>query len=147
MLIKAGLDGGYYWLVGFAVATSLLTLLSMLKIWSYGFWSPAQGAHVQQPGVHPNTTGGIVAVVMLVVVALGMGLGAQVFADLSKSAAKLLVDPRPYIAAVLGEDRLPSNPAPEQITSHPANDRFAAVTPVVPLGDSSLIHDHHKVPR
>ena len=103
VLIKAGFDSHYYWLVGFAIATSLLTLLSMLKIWSYGFWSPPQGEHVSHPSVRPHTTGGIVAIAMLVIVAVSMGLGAQSYVNVSKVAAEAVVRPQSYITAVLGE--------------------------------------------
>ncbi len=103
VLIRETLAGEYYWLTTFAVATSLLTLLSMLKIWSYGFWSPAQGQHVTRPQVRPRTGGGIAAVALLVVVALSMGLGAQSYLNVSKVAAASVVDPRPYVTAVLGE--------------------------------------------
>jgi len=110
LLISEGLHQGYYWLVGFAVATSLLTLLSMLKIWSYGFWSPAAGTHADHPEHKPNTTGGIIAIALLVFVALTMGLGAQHYISMSRMAARIIVDPRPYVAAVLGEHQVPDLP-------------------------------------
>ena len=106
ILIEQGWNQGQYALTGFMVATSLLTLLSMLKIWSYGFWSPAQGDHVDHPQVRPHTIGGIAAVGVLVALALSMGLGAQQYFDASRIAAKTLVDPTRYVTAVLGEDAL-----------------------------------------
>lgn len=113
MLIKAGweageLGNGYYWLTGFAIATSLLTLLSMLKIWCYGFWSPPQGKHVQRPQIRPRTAGGITGIAVLVVVALSMGLGAQHYMNVSSLAARAVVDPTPYIKAVLGSQYVES---------------------------------------
>ncbi|NJL32118.1 MAG: hypothetical protein HC898_11115, partial [Phycisphaerales bacterium] len=91
---------------GFALATSLLTLLSMLKIWSYGFWSPAQGRHVTEPAHRPKVAGGMTAITLLVVVALSMGLFAQNWLNLCTVAARGIVDPKPYIAAVLGHESL-----------------------------------------
>ena len=120
VLIKASFDSHYYWLVGFAIATSLLTLLSMLKIWSYGFWSSPQGEHVASPSVRPRTTGGIVAIAMLVVVAVSMGLGAQGYMNVSKVAAETAVRPRGYITAVLGEHVLDEPAKPPQAKQHPA---------------------------
>jgi multicomponent Na+:H+ antiporter subunit D len=104
VLIREGWRQGFYTITAFAIATSLLTLLSMLKIWSYGFWSPPQGRHVAQPTRIPNTRGGMLAVTILVLVALSMGLGAQQYLDLAKSAAKTLVSPGPYVQAVLGSN-------------------------------------------
>src|SRR5690606_31448243 len=45
MIVLAGLEDGSYWLVGFALLTSILTLVSMLKIWNGAFWEdpPAEG--------------------------------------------------------------------------------------------------------
>ena len=124
-LIKACLDGQYYLLVGLAVATSLLTLLSMLKIWSYGFWSPPRGAHVNDPTKRPRTTGGIMATALLVAVALSMGLGAQSYMNVSLTAARSLVDPRSYIASVLGPERLPEF-NPHDLESQWADPRMTA---------------------
>ena len=104
ILVTQGLSGGFYVVTGLAIATSLLTLLSMLKIWSYGFWSPPSGAHVSNPQARPHTAGGIAAVALLVAVALSMGLGAQAYLNVSIAAAKTVVDARPYVAAVLGEE-------------------------------------------
>ena len=111
VLIREGWVQGRYVVTGFAIATSLLTLLSMLKIWSYGFWSPARGRHVEQPPVVPHTGPGKFAVFMLVVVALSMGLGAQKWFDLCRVAARGVANPRPYVAAVLGESRVPRGDA------------------------------------
>ena len=109
MLIKEGFNQHQYGVTAFAVVTSLLTLLSMLKIWSYGFWSPAQGRHVDQPNVRPRTAAGFIGISMLIVVALTMGFGAQLYMNVSRQAARTLINPRPYIAAVLGEQHTPAD--------------------------------------
>jgi len=108
VLIREGLAGGFYVLTAFALATSVLTLLSMLKIWSYGFWSPPRGNHVSHPEHRPQTAGGIAAVVVLVALALSMGFGAQHYMNICTAAAKTLVDPSEYIAAVLGREHVPT---------------------------------------
>jgi multicomponent Na+:H+ antiporter subunit D len=113
VLISAGLQRQetlVYIAVGFAVATSVFTLLSMLKIWSYGFWSPASGKHVDQPQRTPRVAGGMFAIALLVVAALSMGLTAQPFLNICESAARTVVNPRAYVAAVLGEDALADAP-------------------------------------
>ena len=40
MLIQAGLSTEHYVMSGIALLTGLLTTVSMLKIWNYGFWRP-----------------------------------------------------------------------------------------------------------
>jgi multicomponent Na+:H+ antiporter subunit D len=123
-LIKAGWDAGgtagsaYYWVTAFAITTSLLTLLSMLKIWSYGFWSPARGDHVSHPHHTPRTRGGILAIAMLVVMASGMGLGAHWCMTLARSAAANVIDPSAYVVAVLGEKHLPAAQHEAQQQAH-----------------------------
>jgi multicomponent Na+:H+ antiporter subunit D len=101
MLIHESFVQEQYVLVGLAIATSLLTLLSMLKIWSYGFWSPARGRHVEEPARRPEMGLGMAGVAILVVVALSMGLGAQQYYNVSRSAARTLVNPQAYVDAVL----------------------------------------------
>jgi len=127
VLIKEALRQQQYSLTAFAVATSLLTLLSMLKIWSYGFWSPSQGTHVEFPDRRPRTTGGLIAISLLVIVALTMGFGAQSYMRVSKQAAHMLLDPRPYITAVLGARHTPPEPP-----------RVAMATPGIPVSHSEV---------
>ena len=103
ILIREGWSQQQYVLTGFAIATSLLTLLSMLKIWSYGFWSPPQGFYTRYPNAKSKTGGGVLAVGFLVAVALSMGFGAQFYLNICSKAAKDIIDPTNYVTAVLGE--------------------------------------------
>ncbi len=107
VLIREGFTQQQYWLTGFAIATSLLTLLSMLKIWSYGFWSPPQGQHVTRPHYRVRTVGGIASIALLVVVALSMGFGASSYMKVARLAASTVVYPRLYVDAVLGKAAAP----------------------------------------
>lgn len=108
LLIREGLNQQAYWVTGFAIATSLLTLLSMLKIWSYGFWSPtpANAVYARHPERRPRIGAGMVGVGALVVVALSMGLGAPVYISACVKAAGTVVEPSAYVAAVLGPEVL-----------------------------------------
>lgn len=132
VLLREALQTGHYVITALAVATSLLTLLSMLKIWSYGFWSPPAGDHVTRPAARPRTAGGIAAVAMLIFVAMTMGLGASAYLNVSQVAARSLVDPRPYLIAVLGEHALDGI---DQHTIHTAVPVAAATTmrPAAPM--------------
>lgn len=119
VLIEQAYLERHWWLATLAIATSLLTLLSMLKIWSYGFWSTPQGQYVDQPGRRPVVAGGMVSTAVLVVVALTMGFAAPWYMKLSTTAAGITVDPRPYIAAVLGPQHVPqNNPEPAHLSAH-----------------------------
>lgn len=101
VLIRGTFESSRWILGGLAIATSLLTLLSMLKIWSYGFWSEPRGLHVVNPQVTPRVRVGMAATAALVLLALSMGLAAQPWFDATVKAARLVVHPDRYIQAVL----------------------------------------------
>ena len=79
-----------------SLVTSLLTLFSMAKIWSYGFWraSPRAAATARYRGMMTPTA-------VLVAFTVVMGLVAQPFLRLANDAARDVVDPSAYQAAVL----------------------------------------------
>lgn len=92
--------GGYI-LATLAVVTSLLTLLSMLKIWSFAFWSPAPATLENAP--RPQRRGaGLIVIAAMVLLALSVGFGAEYYMDVARVAARGVLDPRPYVSAVLG---------------------------------------------
>lgn len=136
MLISAGFESKHYVVTGFALATSLLTLLSMLKIWSFGFWSPAKGAHAKPDYVAPRTAGGIGAVAIMVVISLSMGLGAQTWYDVCAVAAKNVVQPDAYLTAVLGNTW--KNTVPRHAARAATNESPADVTSVAEVSDLKL---------
>ena len=99
-LIRAGLAAEQYVLVAVALAVSLLTLFSMVKIWDQAFLKPAPGLSVPPPRpVGVLLVGPLVALVGLTVL---LGLGAEPLMQLSVRAAAQLGDPALYVAAVLG---------------------------------------------
>jgi multicomponent Na+:H+ antiporter subunit D len=90
-----------------AVVTSLLTLFSMLKIWTVIFWGPASGKHEPNVDGVPAESGAmrgpIVATSILVVTAITMGLAANVYFAAATRAASVLIDREPYVRAVLDQ--------------------------------------------
>jgi multicomponent Na+:H+ antiporter subunit D len=98
-LIQAGLGAERYAIAAVALFTGLLTLMSMTKIWSEVFWkSPPEGAAAKA------VTAGLslAPVVLLVAVTILISLGAGPVFMLSTEAAMQLLEPEPYIRAVLG---------------------------------------------
>lgn len=102
ILVRAGIEEQQYAAVAVALLVSLLTLVSMTKIWTEAFWKPAPG-HTA-PAARP--TKGMLSVMappaLLVGVTVLMGLGAQPFFAIAQEAAGQLLDPGAYIDAVLG---------------------------------------------
>jgi len=100
VLLRVGLAGGNFAIVAVAVVTSFVTLLSMLKIWSYAFWGRAHRAH-RAPAA-TRWRGMAASASVLVIGTIALGLYAQPFLRLARDAATELTDPSAYVAAVLG---------------------------------------------
>ncbi len=101
-IVRAGLDGGFYWLTAAALGVGMMTLFSMTKIWAEAFWkedpgeTPTVSAKAGAPGRWSLLPMGVVAVAIL-----GLSVfGEPVFA-LAGDAAGQLLQPDGYIRAVL----------------------------------------------
>lgn len=98
-LVGAGLQLGQYTISAVALAVSILTLFSMIKIWNEAFWKP-------QPSTttcaSPQPALLIIPIVLLVLVIVGIGFSAGPLFTLAARAAEQLSDPAGYIQAVLG---------------------------------------------
>jgi multicomponent Na+:H+ antiporter subunit D len=127
LLIQAAFADAHWVAGGAAVVVSLFTLLSMVKIWGGVFWGdttevvleerrrgpfglpiPAGGAGDHDPQLpHPEpvlgrwSLAGMVGPTLLVgVLTLVLGIGAEWLVDLVEPAARTLIDPTPYVEAV-----------------------------------------------
>jgi len=98
-LIQAALGMEEYLVAGVALAVSLLTLLSMMKIWNEAFWKPAPGKIDASRPVEVALLAPIVALAALTVL---IGFSAGPLFELSETAARQLLDRSAYINAVLG---------------------------------------------
>ena len=103
-LVNAGLDAQSYLIVGVSLAVGLLTLFSMTKIWAEAFWkevSPDETTSALRPlsqNRYASLIGPTVVVGLLTVV---MGLGAEPAFALSMEAAEQLLNQDLYVQAVL----------------------------------------------
>ncbi|MGF1553474.1 MAG: proton-conducting transporter membrane subunit [Paracoccaceae bacterium] len=105
MLVEAGLASGD-WIVPLAVlGVGLFTLYSMTKIWLKGFLKPRPAGRTRARAALPAEArrAMLAPVGALVAVSLVMGLWPEPFVALSTRAAGELLDPAPYIAAVMGD--------------------------------------------
>lgn len=127
-LILAGIDAGQIAAVVVMVIVSLITLQSMLKIWSGVFLgepgpvddrtlpaAPAPADETSPYGENPSAStltllperrrigfALVAPALALACVTLAVGLGGQVLLDLSSTAAANLYDPSGYVEAVIG---------------------------------------------
>lgn len=101
-IVLVGLEEHRYWLVLAALIASILTLVSMLKIWLGAFWKelPPDGtAAAEAPGPARAMTA---IVCVLTVLSLGIGFGAEIFWGIAELAADSLMNPDGYRHAVFG---------------------------------------------
>jgi multicomponent Na+:H+ antiporter subunit D len=113
-LVRGGLEMGSYAIVAAALAVSILTLFSMIKIWTEAFWKerpPQTPPAPQSPEDLPAPVPGLGSAPALLIVPTAvvggltvlLGIGAGPVFDLALEAARQLLDPAEYIFAVLGE--------------------------------------------
>ena len=100
-IVRAGLEDAQYLGVAVAVIVSLLTLVSMVKIWVGAFWGDVEP--VDRIGVvgllrrQPLMAAGTAAVV---VVSLTIAVAAGPFYDFAEKAARQALDVASYVSAV-----------------------------------------------
>lgn len=97
-IVAAALDSGSVVLAAVALLVGLLTLLSMARVWQHVSWKPAPG-----PDLAPLSKRALAPIVVLVLLTIGMTVGAGPVFHASTTAAEHLLDPQSYINAVLGD--------------------------------------------
>jgi multicomponent Na+:H+ antiporter subunit D len=104
-LVRSGLERAEYLVTGVALVVSLLTLLSMMKIWTEVFWKSGPAGSAVSSAPRPGMTVLLTPIACLGAVTVLIGVGAGPLFDLSLRAAEQLLDRREYIRAVLGDER------------------------------------------
>ncbi|NLT69886.1 MAG: hypothetical protein GXX91_04240 [Verrucomicrobiaceae bacterium] len=100
IVISESLDKGYFWLASAALLASLLTMVSMMKIWLKAYWSKAH--EEQGPTVSPNAIRGMTLIAaVMVFFSLCIGLNAEFFLNIAQTAANGLMDQSIYRESVL----------------------------------------------
>lgn len=106
-LVRAGLEIEQYVITGVAIFVGLLTLFSMIKIWTYGFWMPMKEENkAEQYGKMPLMGAGglnmlVTPVIALAAIIVIVGLFAEPFLSFCMAAAEQLLNPEMYIESVL----------------------------------------------
>jgi multicomponent Na+:H+ antiporter subunit D len=97
-ILQGTFAAGAYWVGGMVLVVGLLTLVSMARVWTEGFWAPGpEVADTNTPG-----TSLLVVIGGLNVVTLAMTVWAGPLFDLTIRAAQQLLQRDQYIRAVLG---------------------------------------------
>ncbi len=119
-IVMASLEAGHVAVVIAMLAVSLVTLLSMLKIWSGVFWGELPSEHKHSDGTGDGTDPGgagtgtvtrtrpkvgaalAAPAIILAAVTISLGLGAEGLLQLAGIAADELLDTTAYTEAVMG---------------------------------------------
>ena len=102
LLIRSGLEIGQYVIVAIALAVSLLTTYSMLKIWTEVFWKPLPKQDTELAAPRKRLSPLMLAPVgVLVGLIIAIGVFAEPMYQLSEAAAVGVINPMSYIEAVL----------------------------------------------
>jgi multicomponent Na+:H+ antiporter subunit D len=96
-VIGAVLNTNHYVIAAIALATSLLTMLSMARVWEEAFWKPAPA----NPTPAHLSAGIVAPIVWLVCLTVGITVAAGPVYSLSLRAATQLLDANGYVRAVL----------------------------------------------
>jgi multicomponent Na+:H+ antiporter subunit D len=99
LILRGGLDAGMYLFTAISLATSLIVLYSMLRIFMFAFWGEEKTPIPAKP---QNQTAMTVAAVSLFSLIILMGIGSEWLYALASRAGDILLQPELYIEAVLG---------------------------------------------
>ncbi len=99
LIIVVGVGKGEWVLIALSLVASILTLVSMLKIWLACFWAPAPAGGVP---VVPGTRRLTAVTVGMAAVSLAIGLGVAFFHGVADRAARQVLDRPAYVEAVTG---------------------------------------------
>jgi multicomponent Na+:H+ antiporter subunit D len=97
------LGAGHYILAAVALSVSLLTVLSMARLWEESFWKPAPvraSASIPQPRLGMAI---VAPIAFLVSLTIGLTVLAGPVSRVTTRAAEQLLDRNAYVRAVLGE--------------------------------------------
>lgn len=103
-VIRAGIEADQLILAATALLVGLLTLFSMLKIWNKAFWGDRPETMSQRPSMPIKKTRlYLIPIGCFALITVAIGLWPEPFFQYADRAAVQLLDPAPYIHAVLGE--------------------------------------------
>ncbi len=101
-LIEAGLATAQYAVVAVALGVSILTLFSMMKIWTEAFWKnpPEPERPREEKSAAPRLLIAPISALAILIIILGLAAGPLM--EIAAQAAEQLLHPEGYVESVLG---------------------------------------------
>ena len=97
LIVQGGLEGEYLWQSIFILASSLIVLLSAIRIFIYAFWGEEKGSHDISPKSYRHL---MAPTVTLVAITVLYGVGSEFLVPFMTDATSVLLDPSVYTDAV-----------------------------------------------
>jgi multicomponent Na+:H+ antiporter subunit D len=112
-LLEATLGVQSYWIAGVSIVVSLLTTMSMIRLWQYTFWGELKMGLTPTDPLNKRYSGWLVIapITLLVALSLAMGIFFQPILNMATVAAQQVIDRDGYIAAVGPLDDIPATPS------------------------------------
>lgn len=98
LIVQGGFEAGNIWSSIFLLASSLIVLLSVIRIFIYAFWGE-EGERVTVEKHRYNRM--FFPTAILVIISVAYGVGSEWLIPFMDNAAKILVDPSIYVDAVM----------------------------------------------
>lgn len=100
LIVQGGFEGPQFWGSIVILATSLIVLLSAMRIFIYAFWGePVETMPLKKSAYHAM----LIPSMILVAITVFFGVGAELFMPFVSDAAEVLLNPSLYIDAVFKE--------------------------------------------
>ncbi|MGO1061061.1 Na+/H+ antiporter subunit D [Planococcus sp. FY231025] len=100
LIVQGGFEGPQFWGSIVILATSLLVLLSVVRIFIYAFWGePVETLPMKKSSFYQM----FIPTVALVALTVVLGVGAEMFMPFITDAGEVLLNPSIYIDAVMKE--------------------------------------------
>ena len=98
LIVQGGFEAGNIWSSIFILASSLIVLLSVMRIFIYAFW----GTEGQLVTIEKRRYNGLLyPTAILIMISIAYGVGAEWITPFMDTAAKTLFDPSIYVDAVM----------------------------------------------
>lgn len=100
LIVQGGFEGPQFWGSIVILATSLIVLLSVVRIFIYAFWGePVETVPLKKSSFYRM----FVPTLLLVAITVALGVGAEMFMPFITDAGEVLLNPSIYIDAVIKE--------------------------------------------
>jgi multicomponent Na+:H+ antiporter subunit D len=97
LIVQGGFEGEYLWQSIFILASSLVVLLSAIRIFIYAFWGEEKGSYDISPKLYRHL---MAPTVTLVAITVLYGVGSEFLVPFMTDATSVLLDPSVYTDAV-----------------------------------------------